>query len=78
MRACLLPMLCCVVAPSTSAAALPARRLNRLDAPGAMQRCSPAALPFLLQGDVSACSGEVLAAGDAVAHQQALELLGWQ
>lgn len=32
----------------------------------------------LLQGDVSACSGEVLAAGDAQAHQQALELLGWQ
>jgi hypothetical protein len=31
-----------------------------------------------LQGDASACSGEVLAAGDARAHQQALELLSWQ
>ncbi|KAI7844648.1 hypothetical protein COHA_001738 [Chlorella ohadii] len=30
------------------------------------------------KGDVTACSGEVLAAGDAQAHQQALELLGWQ
>ncbi len=49
-------------------------------------RCTNAGLPCrssmcaapLLQGDVTACSGEVLAAGDAQAHQQALELLGWQ
>lgn len=35
-------------------------------------RCAPP------QGDVTACSGEVLAAGDARAHQQALELLQWR
>lgn len=29
-------------------------------------------------GDVTACSGEVLAAGDAEAHRQALELLAWK
>ncbi|KAL4859039.1 Bifunctional phosphatase IMPL2 [Chlorella vulgaris] len=30
------------------------------------------------EGDVSACSGEVLAAGDARSHQQALQLLAWK
>lgn len=34
--------------------------------------------PACLQGDVSACSGEVVAAGDARAHQQALDLLQWK
>ncbi|KAL4459043.1 hypothetical protein ABPG75_013908 [Micractinium tetrahymenae] len=30
------------------------------------------------QGDVTACSGEVVAAGDARTHQQALDLLQWK
>ncbi|EFN53278.1 hypothetical protein CHLNCDRAFT_58575 [Chlorella variabilis] len=34
--------------------------------------------PLRWQGDVAACSGEVVAAGDARAHQQALELLQWK
>lgn len=39
---------------------------------------SPCGLLPCLQGDVAACSGEVVAAGDARAHQQALELLQWK
>jgi hypothetical protein len=44
--------------------------------PGATSRlCCP---HCVLQGDAAACSGEVVAAGDARTHQQALELLSWQ
>lgn len=37
-----------------------------------------APLTWPKDGGAAACSGEVLAAGDARAHAQALELLAWQ
>lgn len=41
-------------------------------------RGQPLRWPADGQGDVSACSGEVVAAGDAAAHRQAVELLAWK
>lgn len=63
-----LPVECTCSGPAAAASVTPV--------PGATPRLCYPHCP--LQGDAAACSGEVVAAGDARTHQQALELLSWQ